>query len=792
MLKNYLKIALRNLTKYKLHSLLNMTGLSLSIAITIIIALWITDEMSYDHYHGNYKRIAQVMQSQTLNNEVYSQVELPIPLGYYLRQNYGSDFKEVVLSTKTEKHILMTGQHKFLETGRYMGPEAPDLFTLHMLEGTGKGLNDPSSILISQTVAKALFGQTPALGRMIKLDDDKEVKIAGIYEDLPANTTLNDLFFIAPWQTMNKLQRNLHNWGNNGWCTFVELTGKTDINEVNRKISKAKYDNADNGDQRFNPVVFLQPMSKWHLYAEFKNGVNVGGRIQYIWLFGTIGFFVLLLACINFMNLSTARSEKRGKEVGIRKAIGSFRGQLIRQFYLEAALMAFISFGLALVWALALLPFFNEVSNKQISLPWRNPSFWGIGFGFTLFTALLAGSYPALYLSSFQPVKVLKGAFKAGKATTIPRRVLIICQFTISVVLIIGTIIVFKQILYAKDRPIGYSRGGLLTVEVVTPQIHDHFDAFRQDLIQTGAVENVAASSTPPTETRSGESDFDWEGKTTAGNTQNFATIGVSKEYGNTIGWQFISGRDYRTGPEGADALDFVINESAAKMMGFKDPIGQRVRWNGYTFTIIGVVKDMVMNSPFDPVDPAIFYMAPWRINVYNIKLNPLKAPETAVDEVSTVFKHYSPEEPFLYKFADEEYDRKFASEVSIGKLAGFFASFAIFISCLGLFGMASFMAEQRVKEIGIRKVLGASVINIWQMLSQDFIGMVSISLAIALPLAFWFMHQWLQHYHYRTTLSAWVFILVAVGAIVLTVATVSYQGIKAALRNPVQALRTE
>ncbi|HWB23914.1 MAG TPA: ABC transporter permease [Chitinophagaceae bacterium] len=792
MFRNYLKSAFRNLAKNKVHSFINLAGLAIGMSLAIIIGLWTYDEISFDRYHQNYRSIAQVMQSQVLNNEIKTQVQVPIPLGEYLRSAYGSYFKSIVMSSNNEDHILAAGENKFTRTGNYMEAGAPDLFTLQMIQGSRDGLKNPSGLLLCQSVATALFGSTNAIGQVVKMDDQTNLTVTGVYEDLPANTTLNKTLFIAPWQQMKHLQNNLHNWGNNNWQVFVQIAGNTDFNSISEKIKNAKSANADNGEQRFKPVIFLQPMSRWHLYSEFKNGVNTGGRIDYVYLFVIIGIFVLLLACINFMNLSTARSEKRAREVGIRKAIGGLRSQLIYQFFGESVLTAFMAFVLSVGLVAVSLPFFNDVAGKQISLPWGNVAFWGIYVGFAIFTGVIAGSYPALYLSSFRPVKVLKGEFKAGRRAALPRQVMVVLQFTVSVILIIGTIVVFRQVQYAKNRPVGYSRDGLAAIEVITPELHDHFDAFRQDLLKTSLVENVAASSSPVTETRNEQSGFDWQGKEKSGNTQNFITTGVSKEYGNTIGWQFVAGRDYRSGPEGADAQSFVINESAAKMMGFANPVGQQVHWMGYTFTIIGVVKDMVMASPFDPVEPAIFYMAPWRINVYNVRLNPHATAARAIPAIEAIFKKYSPQQPFSYKFADDEYARKFAAEERIGTLAGFFAALAVFISCLGLFGMASFMAEQRIKEIGVRKVLGASVPGLWGLLSKDFVALVCIALLIAIPAGYLFMHNWLQRYEYRTGLAWWIFASAAAGALFITLATVSYQSIKAALANPVKALRSE
>ncbi|SEM63237.1 ABC-type antimicrobial peptide transport system, permease component [Chitinophaga rupis] len=791
MLRNHFKIAVRNLIRNKAHSFINITGLSAGMAITMLIGLWIWDELSFDKYHQHYNTIAQVMQSQTINDEVRSQVQVPIPLGEELRMTYGSEFKRVVMSSMPESHILAAGENKFVRTGNYMEAGAPDLFALKMLKGSGNGLNDPASILLSQSTATLLFGNTNPINKTLKFDDEQSLTVTGVYEDLPRNTTLNNLLFIAPWKLMPKLEKNLQNWGNNGWQIYVQMADNVDVDKASLKIRDAK-SNKDNSEERFKPVIFLHPMSRWHLYSEFKNGVNTGGRIQYVWLFGIIGVFVLLLACINFMNLSTARSEKRAKEVGIRKAIGSLRTQLIYQFFSESLLVAFISFIFSLLLVFLLLPFFNEVAGKKLSILWVNPVFWITGIGFSLLSGIIAGSYPALYLSAFQPVKVLKGTFKAGRLAAVPRRVLVVLQFAVSVILIIGTIVVFRQIQFARSRPVGYSRDGLINIKNLTPDIYQHFAAFREDLIRTGAVTEAAESSTPVTESNNEQSNFDWQGREANGNNQGFATVGVSKEYGKTIGWHFVDGRDYQTGPEGADALAFVVNESAAKLMGFKNPVGETVRWMGYTFHIIGVTKDMVMQSPFDPALPTIFYMAPWKVNVLNIRINPAANAADALKKIEQVYKQYNPGQPFEYKFASDEYARKFDVEERVGKLTTFFSILAIFISCLGLFGMASFMAEQRTKEIGIRKVLGASVLNVWGLLSREFVMLVLAALLIATPLAYYFMHIWLQRYQYRADLSWWIFFAAAAGALLITILTVSYQSIKAALMDPVRSLKTE
>lgn len=453
--------------------------------------------------------------------------------------------------------------------------------------------------------------------------------------------------------------------------------------------------------------------------------------------------------------------------------------------------MAFIGFTLSLVLLVILLPFFNEVSGKQIALPLKNLSFWSIGVAVSIIVALIAGSYPAFYLSSFQPVQVLKGSFRASRFAALPRKVLVVLQFTASITLIICTVIVFRQVEFSKERSVGYNREGLITVESITSGIHSNFEAFRNDLMKTGAVTNVAWSSTPVTEVNNSQSNFDWAGKDKKG-TQNFATVGLSKEYGQTIGWQFVEGRDYRTSTEGADKLTFVVNESAVKMLGFQNPVGQTVHWYGLDFQIIGVVKDMIMGSPYVPVQPTIFFLAPWKINTLNIKMKAGTNVTTAIKAIAGVYTQYNPGQPFEYKFVDEEYAQKFSFEVKVGRLAGFFSMLAIFISCLGIFGMASFMMERRIKEIGVRKVLGASVFNLWKLLSKDFVVLVVISLVIAAPLSSYFMHDWLQNFVYKVNVSWWIYASAGLGCLAVTVLTVSFQTIKAAMSNPVRSLRSE
>jgi putative ABC transport system permease protein len=795
MLKNYFKIAFRNLIKQKGYSFINIAGLATGMAVAILIGLWIWDELSYDKYHQNYDRLAQVWQNNIYNGVTQSQMANPYLMGEEIRSNFGSDFKYVLQASWNNSHILTVGEKKFNKNGYYFEPQVTEMLSLKMLKGTRDGLKEPYSILLSESTAKAYFGNADPMNQLMRINNKHDVKVTGVYEDLPYNTFFRNMNYLLPWELYiisNDWIKKMENpWGSNFTQTFAQIADNADMAQVSAKIKDVKFNKLkDEDDKKYRPIVFLHPMSQWHLRSEFKNGINVGGRIEFVWLFGTIGVFVLLLACINFMNLSTARSEKRAKEVGIRKSIGSVRTQLIGQFFSESLVVAFIAFLVAMLFVQLMLPAFNEVADKKLMMPWLNPLFWMMGIGFSLFTGVIAGSYPALYLSSFNPVQVLKGTFRVGRFASVPRQVLVVVQFTVSVTLIIGTIIVFRQIQFAKNRPIGYERNGLIQTFVSTDDIHKHFETVRNELKSSGGVVEMAESGSPTTQTWNTNGGFQWKGKDPA-LAVDFPNNGVTHEYGKTIGWQFVQGRDFSRDFT-TDSSTFVINEAAVKFLGFENPIGEELKWNDKSYTIIGVIKDMVVESPYEPARASLFHISKDEVSVLLMKLNPAVSSRESLAKIEAAFKKYSPDAPFEYKFVDEEYARKFGDEERVGKLASFFAALAIFISCLGIFGLASFVAEQKAKEIGVRKVLGASVFTLWKMLSRDFVVLVIISFLIASLLSFYAMNNWLLKYEYRTDISWWVFAVAGAGALIITLATVSYQAIKAALANPVNSLRTE
>ncbi|MVM32567.1 FtsX-like permease family protein [Spirosoma sp. HMF4905] len=801
MLRNYLKIAFRNLTRQKVYSFINIGGLAAGMATAMLIGLWIWDEVTYDLSFTNHKQLAQVMTTSIGDDgAMNTDPRVCQPIAGELRSKYGSDFKNISMS-RWNGSALVVGDKTISGIGLWVEDKFPAMFSLSMLKGNINALTDPSSILIDATMAQALFGDAEPLGKIIRVDNNDNYKVGGVFRDFPnkspitGNTfpSLQNANYFLPWKkyitTEQWVKDAATSWNNRSWQCYVQLADNVDVDKETEKIKnvvmahKTKAEGVESA--------YLYPMDKWHLYSEFKNGKPVGGLIQFVWLFSIIGVFVLLLACINFMNLSTARSEKRAKEVGIRKAVGSLRGQLIRQFLSESILVAFVSCIVSIILVIVLLPLFNSLAAKNIQLPWSSPTFWLCTLGFTLITSLLAGSYPALYLSKFDAINVLKGTFRVGKYASLPRKVLVVTQFSFSIALIIGTVVVFKQIQFAKNRPINYKKEGLITVGGVTQGLPRFYDAVRNDLLATGVVDNMSGASDATTNLGAWRTGFNWEGKN-PNTLPSFGFMYMTEDFGKTIGWQLKAGRDFSR-DFGTDSSAMVLNEAAVKQIGMKKAIvGETIQYEGKNYRVIGVVKDIIQESPYKSVTPMVYLTSRTWIGSVTVAIKTGVPIKEALVKIEKAFKKYNPYLPFNYTFIDEEYAKKFADEDRIGKLATFFTILAIFISCLGLFGLASFVAEARTKEIGVRKVLGASVTSLWSLLSKDFVLLVVISFGIATPIAYYFLGNWLQKYQYHTDLSWWIFAVSGVGALVITLLTVSFQSIKAALVNPVKSLRSE
>lgn len=804
MYKSYFIIGWRNLLRNSGYSFINIGGLAIGMAVAMLNGLWIWDELSFNKYHKNYDRIAQVAESAVMDGNPGQGVYMVYPLGTELKENYNDDFKAIARASSVRDPIVAAGDKKVSTYGMYVDPIFPEMMTFDMVQGSRAGLKTNQSVMLSASLAKSLFGDEDAINKTVRISNDIDATVSGVYKDMPVNSEFSGMMIFGSWDLYLAKEKwieqtALNNLRNHFIRIYVEIKEGNTFDKVTKAIAPAlKFDPQDAEQaKKFQKAISLYPMSRWHLYS-YKFGQPDSEPRRMVQMVGAIGLFILLLACINFMNLSTARSEKRAKEVGIRKTIGSMRGQLINQFFSESFIVVVFGFIVALGIASLALPQFNDLAGKQIAVPWINVYFWTSCLVFIVFTSVIAGSYPAFYLSSFNPVTTLKGKIRAGRLATLPRKILVVTQFSISVILIICTAVVYQQIQFAKNRPVGYNREGLVMIAKRSGDFYGKYDVLRTELKNTGAVEEISESLGAVTQVVSGSNGWDWEGRD-PNVDESFVTHAVTATHGRTVGWQFVDGHDFDI-DNPADSFNIIINEASAKFMGLKNPVGQQISWKWWedgrvqNYKIIGVIRNFVMDSPYAPPIPAVFYMKGFNggPNWINIRLNANVSVSEAMPKIENVFKKIIPSAPFEYSFVDQEYALKFAAEERVGKLASIFAILAIFISCLGLFGLASFVAEQRTKEIGIRKVLGATLMNVWRMLSKDFIVLVLIACVVSVPVARYLMMEWLQKYNYRINLTVWVFAGTCIAAIVITLATVSFQAIKAGVANPVKSLRSE
>ncbi|GAB3916317.1 ABC transporter permease [Larkinella terrae] len=792
MLQNYLKIAWRSLRKNRGFSFINILGLAVGMAVAMLIGFWVWDELTFDRFYKNEANLYRVMLNRTANGETTTQPNGPLPLGDALR-NEIPEIRRITESLNTNMRAeagLKAGDKKLMRKGQNVGSEFFGMFDLPMLYGNPTtALKDLNSIILTEQTAEALFGKTDPLGKTVRLNDAFDLNVTAVLKKLPGNTAW-DFDFIVPFSHLEAntpwMQSSRTNWNNNIIEYLVELHPNADRAAVDSRLKGIL--------KRHNPEsifeAFLHPVERWHLYGEFENGKNTGGFIRYVRLFAMVGLAVLLIACINFMNLATARSEKRAKEVGVRKAVGSFRSQLIAQFLSESMLIAGLALVLALALVLVFLPVFNEFTQKQLRFPWLQTGFWLLALGFTIITGALAGSYPAFYLSSFNAVRVLKGSNRAGRNANWPRKVLVVAQFTGCIAFIISAILVYQQIQYAKNRPMGYNPDRLLTV-ALTNDLNRNYDAVRNELLRSGAVENVTKASSPAT-TITGDTRVDWSGKA-PDEIMRLNLIGASPNYLQTMGIKLKSGRNFY--PNNSDSSAVILNEAAVRAMRLKEPLNQEMTmvWNpGRKLHVIGVVENSIIESPYTPVHPLMLLPSQPFESYLIFRLAKHLNTAEALARIEPVFQKLNPAYPFDYQFVNDDYNRKFRQEELVGKLAGVFAVLAIFIACLGLFGLAASLAEQRTKEVGIRKVLGASVVSLWGLLSREFVGLVLIACLLASPVAAYVLNNWLNQFDYRISLPLWVFALSGGLAILIALLTVSFQSIKAALMNPVKSLRSE
>ncbi|MEP0984204.1 ABC transporter permease [Ekhidna sp.] len=786
-MKYYLTITLRNFLRHRVSSLVNLIGLTTGLTCAFFIYLWVQDELSMNKFHEKDDRLFRVMEFQTYSNEMFATNSTPGILAENLKLDF-PDIKYAATTTWIGKSLLSYNNDKyFKEEGFHVGEDYFNIFSYPLLAGNPDDvLKDKSSICISRKLAEKFFGDVEtAVGKTLRYENDRDFLVTGVFENIPKNSTYR-FDFVLPFEDFKDENDWVTSWGNNGPHTYVILEEGAEQQSVTEKISG--YVKSKNEDGDSNVDLFLKKYSEQYLYGKYTNGVQDGGRIEYVRLFSIIAIFILVIACINFMNLSTARASKRAHEVGVRKAIGADRKTLIKQFIGESLLITFVSMVFAYLLVLLLLPQFNFITDKEISLI-LTPQILLFSVTTVVLTGLMAGSYPALYLTHFNPVKVLKGEIKSSAGEVWARKGLVIFQFTITIILIVGVTVIHKQTQYAFTKNLGYERDNVVFFSQ-EGTIQDKREAFFNELRNVPGVASAAGTSHTLLHQMNNTSGLDWRTKQPEERIL-FENIRVDHEFQKTMGMQVIAGRWFDK-QFGSDSTKIVMNEAAVKVMGFtpEEAIGETIKlWEEYDLQIIGVLKDFHYQSIHREVDPAFF----WLGNTWNVAVRLEKGKEVlAMTEVQQLYETFCPGFIFEYEFLDKSYQELYESETRIGTLSSYFAGFAILISCLGLFGLATFTAERRLKEIGIRKVLGASVSNIVMMLSKDFTRSVGISIIIAVPISYYFMDKWLESFAYKIDLSIWIFVGTAIISLVIAWLTVSSQALRAAHVNPSKCLKDE
>ncbi|WP_324759463.1 ABC transporter permease [Sphingobacterium thalpophilum] len=788
MIKNNLKIGFRTLNKNKGFSAINIIGLAIGLASVLLIALWVQNQFQYDNFYKNKDNIYKLMNKTDKNNSVNIH-GITMPAAAPALE---SEFPEVEHAARmlwTEDQLLTYGEENLKAKGNSVDASFIDIFDFHIVKGAkSKALSEPNSIVLTEGFSKSIFGNDNPIGKTVIIKNERPYKVTAVMQDLPSYTDF-DFKYLIPIDF--ERSKNLNSWNNNSLVTYVSLKPHTDVEAFNEKIKPLVTKNAD--FLKWSSV-FLYPMSKVHLYSEFENGVVSGGKIDKVQLVAGIGLLILLIACINFMNLSTARSQKRSREVGVRKVIGAKKNTLIAQFLFESILLAFIAGVLAIFLTVLFLPIFNGLLDKPLQVEWTDPLIWTIGLSFILVTGFLAGIYPAFVLSSFKPIRILKGDSGRPKRFFNLRESLVVVQFAIAIFLIVATMVIRMQIKFGSERSVGYEASQLIEVPA-EGDLEKNFESFKNELINQGFAESVTRTGGWTVAEGSGSAggNFSWEGAT-ADQVSNsfFGIVSTESDFVKTLGLKLTAGRDIDYARIKADSASVLINESAVKRMGIKNPVGKMIKWGNEPLTIVGVISDYILGSPYEEVQPLMVVAR--NKYLYNIvirtKENTLMAETIA--GIEKITKKFNPLYPFYYKFVDQQFAKKFQDEEQMGSLAFIFSLLAIFISCLGLFGLASYIAETRVKEIGIRKVLGASVAGICAMISKEFIKLVIIGLLLAAPVAWLAMNKWLEGFTYHIDVQWWMLGVAGGLAILIALITVSFQSIKAALVNPVDSLRDE
>ena len=788
MIKNYFRIAWRNMVRNKSFSAINILGLALGLACSLLITLWVQDERSVDGFHAHGKQLYQVYERLIHDGKVDA--------SYYSQGLLADELKRVVpeveYASSLERNYTNTfqaGNTIYKMAGGSAGADFFKMFSYPLLQGTPEtALNTPGGIAISRKMAAVFFGSPEkAIGKPIRFEDRKDLTVTAVFENLPSNSS-HQFDFLRTWIDYIKENPWVHNWSNASPVTLVQLRADANPPRVEAVIKDFVYRYKQKDPGNVNELA-LQPFPEKYLHTTFRDGRIDGGRIEYVRLFSLVAIFILLIACINFMNLATARSAKRAKEVGVRKVVGAYRSSLVLQFIGEALLLTVFAVVLAVILAVVLLPVFNQLTGKQLALPLARPVFWAALAGLLLLTGFVAGSYPALFLSSLQPVRVLKGGLKFSRSASFFRKGLVVFQFALSIILIVGMIVIYRQVDYTQTKNLGYNRDNLIYIPIEGDLI-TKYALFKEEALNIRGVLNVSRMKESPTVIDHHRGDIAWEGKDPALNVF-FADAVVGYDFVKTMGLKIKEGRDFSKA-FGTDSVSYIINEAALKRTGYTDPIGRTMTWGNKRGQIIGILQDFHINSMYQEIEPLIIRLD--ENETWGNILVRTRAGKTGevLAGLEKLCAGLNPKFPFTYQFSDQEYAKLYKSEQVVSKLSNIFAGLAIFISCLGLFGLATFSAEQRTREIGVRKVMGASVGNIFTLLSTSFLKPVAIAMLLASPLAWYAMNKWLQQFAYKIDMEWWMLALAGLLAIVIALLTVSYQSVRTALMNPVKSLKVE
>ncbi|MCW5910363.1 MAG: ABC transporter permease [Cyclobacteriaceae bacterium] len=788
MFRNYFVVMVRNLFKNGFYSFINIAGLALGITCSILILLWVADETGFNKFIPKADRLYQVWVRAQFDGKISSWTSVPLPT-YEAFKTANSNIARMAVTDWGGDHLITVGENRLIKRGYWVSEEFLEMFEFPLATGNAmQVLDEPPSIVITESTAKSLFGDEDPINQVIRLDNEYDLKVTGILKDIPGNSTFQ-FDFLMPWkfreQNNDWVRRNMTNWGNYSFQVFAELNDPASHADVENSVRMMLQ---EHGETDTKPEYFLYPMLRWRLFSNFDNGVETGGMNDYVQMFTIIAIFIIVIACINFMNLATARSERRAREVGVRKSVGSKRRELILQFIGESTFIAFIAFAIAILAAQLLLPYYNNLVDKKLFIDYASSQFWIASLSMILLVGIVSGSYPALYLSSFQPARVLKGKPTVGKGTSLPRKILVILQFGFSILLIIGTIVIYQQIQLVKGRQLGYDQENLMAVHY-TNEVAKNYRTIKLELLNTGVVEAVTKSNSQITDINSNNF-LGWPGKPEDLRVI-FTTIATEYDYVKTMGIKILEGRDFSEDFK-SDTAAIVINKAALDLMNLEDPIGTELDLWGGKRKLIGVVDNVLMGSPFQPVKPMFAILEPEWINAVSIRLKKTNDLQASINAVKNVFEKYAPAYPFEYRFADQEFQKKFTTINLTSTLASLFATLTIVITGLGLFGLAAFTAEQRTKEIGIRKVMGASVPSLVGLMSKDFSLLVIIAFVFSSPLAWWFLTNYLERYTIRTTVAWWIFPLTGLIALTFALLIVSTQALKAARANPANSLRSE